>query len=130
MGLLMLKLLLVLSTRPAYVETGALARPAKMKAGRLRYSELWQPNLIERAYAPKRAPMGTHASPTFHRRRGHVTHVAIGSVSQREDFVSASSLPRLPTGEFNWDKIEPAVRERFWKTHKRKWLEPTWVGLD
>ncbi|MCX6923672.1 MAG: hypothetical protein NT154_10765, partial [Verrucomicrobia bacterium] len=47
---LMLKLLVILNTRPQFVEEGRCVRQQKIKHGRVKHSELWSPNLIGRCY--------------------------------------------------------------------------------
>jgi hypothetical protein len=71
---LMLKLLVILNTRPQLVESGRCVRPQKIKRGRVRYCELWSPNVIGRCYRTIREGQGggTHASPRVHWRRGFV----------------------------------------------------------
>lgn len=71
---LMLKLLVVLNTRPHLVEPGRCVRPQKVKHGRIKHTELWSPNLIGNGYRAVQAERGggTHASPRLHWRRGHV----------------------------------------------------------
>ena len=71
---LMLKLLVILNTRPQLVETGRCVRPQKIKHGRVKHCELWSPNLIGRCYRTIREDQGggTHASPRAHWRRGFV----------------------------------------------------------
>ena len=69
---LMLKLLVVLNTRPQLVEPARCVRPGKVKHGRVKH-ELWSPNLIGRGYRTARENCGgTHASPRLHWRRGHI----------------------------------------------------------
>jgi hypothetical protein len=71
---LMLKLLVVLNTRPSLVEYGRCERPQRFKHGRLKQRQLWSPNLIGWRYRPAQPgePTGAHASPRLHWRRGHV----------------------------------------------------------
>ena len=71
---LMLKLLVILNTRPQLVEAGRCVRPQKIKHGRVKHCELWSPNVIGRCYRTLRDERGggTHASPRVHWRRGHV----------------------------------------------------------
>jgi len=70
---LMLKLLVVLNTRPQLVEPGRCVRPEKVKHGRVKHRELWSPNVIGRSYRALRVEHdGTHASPRLHWRRGFV----------------------------------------------------------
>ena len=47
---LMLKLLVILNSRPHLVEAGQCVRPQKIKHGRVKHRELWSPNLIGRGY--------------------------------------------------------------------------------
>ena len=71
---LMLKLLVILNTRPQFVEEGRCVRPQKIKHGRVKQCELWSPNVIGRCYHTLRDDRGggTHASPRVHWRRGFV----------------------------------------------------------
>lgn len=71
---LMLKLLVVLNTRPTLVEQGTCTRPEKRKHGRVKQHALWSPNLIGWWYCVAGAGdyNGSHASPRMHWRRGHV----------------------------------------------------------
>lgn len=69
---LMLKLLVVLNTRPGFVETGGCVRPEKRKHGRIKQHALWSPNLIGWHYVQSKTVDGTHAKPRMHWRRGHV----------------------------------------------------------
>ncbi|MCL4180227.1 MAG: hypothetical protein KJ072_21100 [Verrucomicrobia bacterium] len=71
---LMLKLLVVLNTRPSLVEYGQCERPQRLRHGRVKQRELWSPNLIGWHYRPvdMSPASGTHASPRIHWRRGHV----------------------------------------------------------
>jgi hypothetical protein len=41
---LMLKLLVILNTRPQFVEQGRCVRPQKIKHGRVKHCELWSPS--------------------------------------------------------------------------------------
>jgi hypothetical protein len=78
---LMLKLLVILNTRPQLVEAGRCVRPQKIKHGRVKHCELWSPNVIGRGYRTLRDERGggTHASPRAHWRRGHVRSQPHGS---------------------------------------------------
>jgi hypothetical protein len=71
---LMLKLLVILNTRPQLVEAGRCVRPQKIKHGRVKHCELWSPNVFGRCYRTIRDDRGggTHASPRVHWRRGFV----------------------------------------------------------
>lgn len=71
---LMLKLLVVLNTRPNLIERGECVRQVRWKHGRIKQHELWSPNLIGWRYQPARSgeTAETHASPRLHWRRGHV----------------------------------------------------------
>lgn len=71
---LMLKLLVVLNTRPNLVEPATRLRAASSHKGKTR-TELWSPNTIGRHYQVLRdrtVSTGTHASPRLHWRRGHL----------------------------------------------------------
>jgi hypothetical protein len=68
------KLLLALTARPSLAVNNGLARPAKVKKGRVR-PELWNPNVIGWDYRAVRpadtgGEHGTHASPRMHWRKG------------------------------------------------------------
>ena len=77
---LMLKLLVVLNTRPNLVERGQCVRPQRIKHGRVKHRELWSPNLIGWQYrVAGETPSSTHASPRLHWRRGHVRHQPFGA---------------------------------------------------
>jgi hypothetical protein len=70
---LMLKLLVILNTRPHLVEPGHCVRPQKLKHGRVKHCALWSANLIGRGYRTVREDRGgTHVSPRLHWRRGFV----------------------------------------------------------
>jgi len=100
---LMLKLLVVLNTRPQFVEAGRCVRPQKMKHGRVKHRELWSANLIGRSYRTIRDDRdrerggGTHASPRGHWRRGFVRN-----------------QPHGP----------------HWSMRKAVWIQPVLVGLQ
>lgn len=71
---LMLKLLVVLNTRPNLVEPATRLRAVGIRKGKSR-TELWSPNVIGRQYQMLRdrtALTGTHSSPRLHWRRGHL----------------------------------------------------------
>jgi hypothetical protein len=72
---------------------------------------------------------GTHASPKTHWRKGHLTHQRVGSI-KANDFVAVSALPRREDGEIDWFKVPEEMRNAFWRSHKRTWIEPTLVNLD
>ena len=78
---LMLKLLVVLNTRPSLVEQGQCVRPERIKHGRVKHHELWSPNVIGWRYqaAVERGGNGTHTSPRLHWRRGHVRRQPYGA---------------------------------------------------
>ena len=135
-GVLLLKLLVVLNTRPGFVERGAITRPAKFnkRTGHKEQSELWSPNMIGFKFKPQRQEGGgTHASPHWHWRRGHITHQRIGSY-RSPDFVSIASLPTIEDGvnkgEVDWFKVAPEVKAAFWRSHSRRWLEPILINFD
>jgi len=75
---LMLKLLVVLNTRPNLVERGHCVRPQRLKRGRVKHRELWSPNLIGWRYQVKRSGTQIHASPRLHWRRGHLRNQPFG----------------------------------------------------
>ena len=130
---LLFKLLVVLNTRPALVESGGMARPRKVhpKTHEVTQTELWNPNIIGAKYRVIRHTpgTGTHASPDWHWRRGHITHQRIGS-HKSPDFVSIATLPRREDGEVDWLQVPEQTRTNFWKCHKRLWLEPTLINFD
>lgn len=127
---LMLKLLVILNTRPSLVVPGTCERKAKL-SGKHPKSELWSPNIIGGAYHIIRGPVGTgtHASPRWHWRKGHLTHQRKGAFNN-PDFISINSLPRTEKGEINWEVVSPETKEKFWACHERKWLEPTLINFD
>lgn len=123
----MLKLLCVLNWRDNLIEPAQCIRPARHRRGSVR-SELWSPNIIGRRYRPRSesvTPAGTHASPRLHWRRGHATFQVIG---KKEDLVPVAVLARNENGEIDWPRVEEATRQRFWKSHKRVWVDPILVG--
>ena len=127
---LILKLLVILNTRPSLVVPGVLERPLKIKHGKIKHCAIWSPNTIGAAYHVQRAaPVGTHASPRFHFRRGHITHQRIGS-PKACDFVSVNSMPRREDGEIDWSAATEETKQSFWRCHRRVWLEPIPVNLD
>jgi len=129
---LMLKLLLVYTTRPSFAQPGATERPAKLAPDKrtVIQREVRSPNFIGRGYKISTAPagaVGTHASPSLHVRRRHFAYVAIGK-RNAPDFVSAKTMPRRADGEIDWDRVEPAVREAFLRYHRREWIDQVLVG--
>lgn len=79
-------LLLGMMAAPEHVERASLIRPARVKRGRVVKDELWTPNFIGRQWYVKREYQGgSHASPKFHRRRGHMRWTPVGKGrTQRE----------------------------------------------
>lgn len=136
-GALLLKLLVVLNTRPGFVEHGSITRPAKVnkRTGAKEQSELWSPNIIGFKFKPQwqQAAQGTHASPRFHWRKGHITHQRVGPLNS-PDFVPVAAIPRISegpnTGEFDWLKAAPEVRAAFWRCHVRRWVEPVLINFE
>jgi len=135
-GALVLKLILVLNTRPAYLQAGKLERKAKIKHGKVQKSELWSANMIGFTYLAQKLTKpvnGSHASPRYHWRAGHFTHQVIGGY-RAPDFVSISVLPKIAEGdhrgEIDWASVPEATREAFWRSHKRVWLEPVLVNFE
>ena len=127
---LMMKLLFVLNMRPGLVETGRMARPAKVKKGRVVYGELWSANVIGAKYRVinNSSQGGTHASPSVHWRRGHTMMVSKGS-RKDQSFVSVNALPRREDGEIDWNNTPQEMRDSFWRTHERRWIEPILVNM-
>lgn len=126
---LVLKLLVILNTRPSLVMSGSIERKLKMKHGKVKHREIWSPSVIGATYrAQRQEPVGTHASPRWHWRKGHLTHQRKGSLKS-PDFVSMSSLPRRENGQVDWDSISLETKQKFWACHERKWLEPTLVNF-
>ena len=75
---LAIKFLLLMTAEPGLVEAGTCQRKAREKHGK-KQEELWSPNFIGRTYSSARESLGgTHASPRFHFRRGHMHTVAHG----------------------------------------------------
>lgn len=135
-GILLLKLLMILSIRPALLEHGQVQRPAKVNklTGHVERKELWSPNIIGFRYKSQRQePVGTHASPRWHWRRGHITHQRTGSLKD-PNFVPVASLPRIAEGErkgeVDWLQVSEETRDAFWRCHKRLWIEPTLINFD
>ncbi len=126
---LLLKLLLVYTTRPSFAQAGVREQPARVDrhTGRQVQKETWSPNFIGRGYRITLPASGTHASPTMHVRRRHFAYVAVGKRGA-PDFVSSASLPRSPDGEIDWTRVEPAVREAFTRQHRREWIDTMLVG--
>ena len=124
---LMLKLLVILNMRPAFITHGAQERFQRVKHARGLRRQLWSANFIGRGYRLAGERQGTHASPRIHIRRGHVTWQVIGPRSA-DGFVPTSALPRNERGIIDWDKVAPATREQFLRGHKRVWLEPLLIG--
>ena len=61
----------------------------------------------------------------MHWRRGHWAYQVIG---KKEDLVPVAQLPRDGHGGIDWPQVEESVRLRFWKSHRRVWVEPTLIG--
>ncbi len=72
---------------------------------------------------------GTHASPRWHWRKGHITHQRKGALKNPQ-FVPVSALPRSEKGEVDWERVTPEQRAQFWACHERKWIEPTLVNFE
>lgn len=124
---LMLKLLCVLNWRENLIEPAHCIRPARIKGG-VQRPALWAPNVIGRTYRPRREPAttaGTHASPRLHWRRGHAAFQVVG---RREDLVPVALLPSIAKGEIDWSGVDESTRTRFWKSHRRVWIDPVLVG--
>jgi hypothetical protein len=125
-SLLILKLLCVLQWRAGLVKEGTITRPAYVKNNEERPA-LWSPNYIGAGYRYLTgAGTGTHSSPRIHVRRGHWRYQAIET---RGVEVPAWSLPRTSEGYIDWAQVTVELREAFWRTHKRMWIEPVLVGV-
>ena len=133
MSSLVFKLLVVLNTRPALADCGSVQRPEKChhKTGEIVQTELWSANIIGANYRMLRqaTPAGTHASPRFHFRRGHLTHQRIGS-SKQADFVRIGALPRREDGDIDWLATTEDTRQAFWRCHRRLWVEPCLINFE
>lgn len=135
-GTLLLKLLTVLNIRPNLVTPHKIQRPGKVnkRTGNVDRTELWSPNFIGFDYRPVRQEgTGTHASPRWHWRRGHITHQRTGALKD-PGFVSVASLPRIADGEHkgevDWLAVSDETRAAFWRCHKKLWIEPTLINFD
>lgn len=127
---LIMKLLFVLNMRPALVEPGKLERAAKVKKGQVIHRELWSANVIGAKYRVinNSTPTGTHAAPKVHWRRGHTTLLVVGGY-RSPDFVAVTTLPRRADGEIDWLAVPQETREKFWRSHERRWVEPVLVNV-
>ena len=99
-----IKLMLALTAMPKLVTCGTMRRPHKEKNGKQMQSELWNPSLIGWEYRAARPAAsggehGTHASPRWHWRSGH--------------------MRKQPHGPKPWNELSP--RETIW-------LEPVIVN--
>lgn len=126
-SLLMLKLLCVLNWRDGLITPERVERPERIKKGEKRPA-LWSPNYIGLNYRrPAKAPEGTHASPGVHTRIAHWSYQVIG---KREDFVPVASLPRTQDGYIDWERVGDETKQKFWRSHKRIWIDHMVVGLQ
>lgn len=135
------KLMLALTAEPGYMESGTIQRKLKKDSkGRVVNEELWNPSLLGwKFHAVKPAnsgvPTGTHASPRWHWRKGHMTLQVVG---QRSALVPAATMPRFPMtevdpqrrGKIDWDKVSPELHTAFWATHKLRWIKPVLVNAS
>ena len=99
-----IKLMLALTAMPKLVTEGTLRRPLKFKNGKQVQSELWNPNYVGWEYRAARPEnngggQGTHASPRWHWRSGH--------------------MRKQPSGPRPWTKQSPT---------EAIWLEPVIVN--
>ena len=128
MCLLFVKLLTVLACEgPKYLEHDRISKPAKVKGDQVCRPAYWQVPFLGRSYSVPKEAEDTHASPRRHLRRRHVTRQAIGP---RDKVVYAASLPRTPDGKTDWDKVTPAMKDAFWKSHEVRWIRELIVKAD
>lgn len=125
-SILMLKLLCALNWRDGLVKDAQCVKAAKSSKGK-DYAALWSPNIIGQGYRLARersTPAGGHASPRPHLRSGHFAYVAVG---KKEDFISVTQLARTSLGAIDWPNVDDATKEKFQRSHRRKWIMPTLV---
>ncbi len=68
---LIFKLLTIITIKPGFILSGGISRPESVKKGRTKPA-LWTPNWIGQGYkTPGKPQGGTHASPLWHRVKGH-----------------------------------------------------------
>jgi hypothetical protein len=77
---LAIKIMLAMTARPTLVESNSVCdRPVRIKKGQVVREALWSPNFIGKQYTVVRdTPVGTHASPRMHWRRGFMRNQAFG----------------------------------------------------
>jgi len=125
-----IKLLTVLTARPSLLPTSTLQRAEKRnKAGEVEREALWNAAIIGSTYRVSRPSIsqgGTHAAPRMHWRPGHFTHQVIGKTD--DGFVYAHALPRKTEGGIDWASVDDTTRDRFWKNHSIRWIEPVLVN--
>jgi hypothetical protein len=91
---LMLRLLAVLNLQPALIMQGQQERPERVKRGKVVKRKLWSANFIGRGYRLAQERSGTHASPSMHIRRGHITWQVHGPRNS-SDFVPAKQVSKI-----------------------------------
>lgn len=78
-----IQLLMAITARPSFVETGGLARPQKIKHGKIEKDALWHPNMVGQHYRTKRSERATQEtvghSKRMHWRRGHYRNQIYGA---------------------------------------------------
>jgi hypothetical protein len=74
---LVFKLLTIINIQPKFIEEGPMARPRQERFGRVK-DELWKPNFIAPSYKVSSPKGGKHASPGFHKVRGHLNRYWTG----------------------------------------------------
>jgi len=126
-----IRLLLALTAEPAYLVDGGIQRTEKRNQhNTVVRTELWNPNLLGWNYRTVRPETisqgGTHASPRMHWRPGHYTYQVKG---KRDQLVPVRNLPRTDQGKIDWDRVDPAIIQQFWNTHKLIWLKPVLVSI-
>lgn len=121
---LVFKVLLILAAREGLIQMGECVRPRSEKRGRVK-DALWSPNFIGSNYRTMKQGSGNGTTVSTHWRRGHMTWQVMGS---REDFVSVSAMPRDADGGIDWSKADGDLKAKFYRSHRRTWIDPVLVG--
>ena len=51
-------------------------------------------------------------------------------IGKKEDLVPVGLLARDEKGEIDCTRVDTPTRARFWKSHKRVWVDPILVGAQ